>query len=67
MATLVMVLFDTLIWPSPPEPRLLESVAADFDRTRRRLQVVEQRYLDPLADPLPAPRVKSMLALNLCS
>ena len=65
VATLVLVLFDTLIWPSPPEPRLLESIAADFGRTRRRLQVVEQRYLDPLADPLPAPRVKSMLALNL--
>ncbi len=65
VATLVLVLFDTLIWPSPPEPRLLESIAADLGRTRSRLQVVEQRYLDPLADPLPAPRVKSTLALNL--
>jgi hypothetical protein len=26
---------------------------------------VGQRYLDPLADPLPAPRVKSTLAPNL--
>ncbi len=65
VATLVLVLFDTLIWPSPPEPRLLESIAADFDRTRSRLQLVGQRYLDPLADPLPAPRVKSTLAPNL--
>jgi hypothetical protein len=65
VATLVMVLFDTLIWPSPPEPRLLASIAADFDRTRRRLQLVGQRYLDPFADPLPAPHVKSTLAPNL--
>ncbi len=65
LATLVMVLFDTLIWPSPPEPRLLESIAADFDRTRRRLELVGQRYLDPFADPLPAPLVKSTLAPNL--
>ena len=65
VATLVMVLFDTLIWPSPPEPRLLESLAADFGRMRSRLQLVGQRYLDPLADPLTAPRVKSTLAPNL--
>jgi hypothetical protein len=65
VATLVMVLFDTLIWPSPPEPRLLESIAGDFGRTRSRLQLVGQRYLDPFADPLPAPRVKSTLAPNL--
>ncbi len=65
VATLVMVLFDTLIWPSPPEPRLLESIAADFGRTRNRLQLVGQRYLDPLAAPLPAPRVKSTQAPNL--
>ncbi len=65
VATLVMVLFDTLIWPSSPEPRLLESIAADFNRTRNRLRLVGQRYLDPSADPLPAPRVKSTLAPNL--
>ncbi len=65
IATLVMVLFDTLIWPSPPEPRLLESIAADFSSTRSRLQLVGQRYLDPFADPLPAPRAKSTLAPNL--
>ena len=65
VATLVMVIFDTLIWPSPPEPRLLESIGADFNRTRGRLQLVGQRYLDPFADPLPAPRVKSTLAPNL--
>jgi uncharacterized membrane protein YccC len=65
VATLVMVLFDTLIWPSPPEPRLLESIAGDFGRTRSRLQLVGQRYLDPFADPLSAPRAKSSLAPNL--
>jgi hypothetical protein len=65
VATLVMVIFDTLIWPSPPEPKLLESIAADVNRTRSRLQLVGRRYLDPFADPLPAPRVKSTLAPNL--
>ena len=39
-ATLVMVAIDTLIWPSPPEPRLLESLAAEFERSRRRLEMV---------------------------
>jgi uncharacterized membrane protein YccC len=65
VATLVMVAFDTLIWPSPPEPRLLESIAADFERTRRRFKLVGQRYLDPFAPPLPAPQVTSMLPRNL--
>jgi uncharacterized membrane protein YccC len=65
VAKLVMVAFDTLIWPSPPEPRLLESIAADFERIRGRLELVGQRYLDPFADPLPAPQVTSMLARNL--
>src|SRR5262249_29122250 len=32
-ATLVMVAVDTWIWPSPAEPRLLESVAADLERS----------------------------------
>ena len=65
VATLVIALFDTLIWPSPPEPRLLESLAADFNRTGTRLQLVGQRYLEPSAEPLPAPQVKSTLAPNL--
>jgi uncharacterized membrane protein YccC len=65
VATLVMVVFDTLIWPSPPGPRLLESIAADFERTRARFQLVGQRYLDPFAPPLPAPQLESMLARNL--
>ncbi len=60
-----MVAFDTLIWPSPPEPRLFESVAADLERSRGRLADVGQRYLDPLAAPLPAPHITSMLARNL--
>src|SRR6202040_787241 len=51
IATLVMVLFDTLIWPSPPEPRLLESIATDLERTRGRLELVGQHYLDPYAAP----------------
>jgi uncharacterized membrane protein YccC len=65
VATLVMVAFDTLIWPSPPEPRLLESIAADLERARGRLAEVGQRYLDPFAAPLPAPQITSMLARNL--
>jgi hypothetical protein len=35
IATLVMVALDTSIWPSPPEPRLLESVATAFERPPR--------------------------------
>jgi uncharacterized membrane protein YccC len=65
VATLVMVVIDTLIWPSPPEPRLLTSIAADLERTRGRLELVGQRYLDPFAAPLPTPQVASMLARNL--
>jgi uncharacterized membrane protein YccC len=65
VATLVMVVIDTLIWPSPPEPRLLESVAADLERSRARLELVGHRYLDPSSAPLPAPVVTSMLARNL--
>ena len=65
VATLVMVVIDTFIWPSPPEPRLLESLATDFESTRRRLWLVGQRYLDPSAVSLPSARVRSMLAGNL--
>ena len=65
VAALVMTVFDTLIWPSPPEPRLLESLAADLERTRSRLSLAGQRYLDPLADPLPPLQIKSMLARSL--
>jgi len=65
VATLVMVVFDTLIWPSPPEPRLLESIAADLNRTRKRFEFVGERYLDPFAAPLPSPRVASTMATNL--
>jgi len=64
VATLVMVAFDTLIWPSPPEPRLLEFVAADLERARGRLENVGRCYLDPFAH-LPTPRLTSMLARNL--
>jgi len=39
VATLVMVALDTYIWPSPPEPRLLESIAADLTLTRRRFEL----------------------------
>ena len=65
VATLVMVVFDTLIWPSPAEPRLLEAIAADLERIRIRFRLVGRRYLDPFADPLPAPQVTSILARNL--
>jgi multidrug resistance protein MdtO len=64
-ATLVMVVVDTLIWPSPPEPKLLESVAADLEHSRRRLQMVGTRYLDLAAAPLPATEVVSRLAPHL--
>jgi uncharacterized membrane protein YccC len=65
IATLVMVALDTSIWPSPPEPRLLESIAKDFERTRERLGLVGRRYLEPVAAPLPPPNVTSTLAPNL--
>ncbi len=65
VATLVMVVVDTLIWPSPPEPRLLESLATNLDHTRRRFEVVGRRYLDPFGAPLPPPRIESTLTLNL--
>ena len=65
VATLVMVVFDTLIWPSPAEPRLLESIASDLERVRGRFRLVGKRYLDPFADPLPAPQITSILARNL--
>jgi uncharacterized membrane protein YccC len=66
-ATLVMVVIDTLIWPSPPEPKLLESVAADLERSRRRLQMVGTHYLDQAAAPLPATEVASRLASHLAA
>jgi uncharacterized membrane protein YccC len=65
VATLVMVAFDTIIWPSSPETRLLESIAAGLERTRIRLRVVSHRYLDPSAAPVSPPMVKSTLAPNL--
>jgi hypothetical protein len=65
MATLVMVALDTYVWPSPPEPRLLESIAADLAITRKRLALVGQCYLDPFSAPLPSPLVKSRLAPGL--
>jgi hypothetical protein len=65
VATLVMVVFDTLIWPSPAEPRLLESIAGDLERIRGRFRLVGKRYLDPFADPLPAPQLTSILTRNL--
>src|SRR5262245_41067246 len=64
-ATLVMVAIDTLIWPSPPEPKLLESLAAEFKRSRRRLELVGRHYLDPAAAPLPATEIASRLAPHL--
>jgi uncharacterized membrane protein YccC len=65
IATLVMVTLDTSIWPSPPEPRLLESIAADLERIRARFQLLGQRYLDPFAEPLRVPEITPTLARNL--
>ena len=64
-ATLVLVAIDSWIWPSPPEPRLLESVAVDFERSRRRLEIVGRHYLDPAAAPLPETQIASRLAPHL--
>ena len=65
VATLMMVAIDTFIWPSPLEPKLLESIAADLTHTRRRLALVGRRYLDPFSAPLPAPTAQSRLAPGL--
>jgi len=65
VATLVMMLIDSWLWPSPPQARLIESLAADLERIRRRLKLISEHYLDPLSGPLPAPEVTSMLARNL--
>jgi uncharacterized membrane protein YccC len=65
LATIVMVAFDTYIWPSPPEPKLLESIAADLAFSRRRFASVRRRYLDPFSAPLPMPPVKPRLAPRL--
>jgi uncharacterized membrane protein YccC len=65
VATLVMVAIDTSIWPSSPERRLLESIAADLARTRERFELVGRRYLDPFSSPLSAPLAKSRLTPNL--
>jgi uncharacterized membrane protein YccC len=65
VATLVLVVVDSLIWPSPAEPRLLEFIAADLERTRKRFAAVGRRYLDPFDAPLPPPQIASTLASNL--
>ena len=65
LATIVMVALDTLIWPSPLEPRLLESIAADLTSTRERFASVGRRYLDPVSTPLPPSVAKSRLAPGL--
>jgi uncharacterized membrane protein YccC len=65
VATLVMVALDTAVWPSPPEPRLIESIAVDFEHTRSRLELVGRHYLDPSAASLPPAQVTSKLARNL--
>src|SRR5262249_21376868 len=65
LATIVMVSLDTLIWPSPLEPKLLESIAANLTLTRERFASVGRRYLDPVSTRLPAPSTKSWLAPTL--
>jgi uncharacterized membrane protein YccC len=65
LATIVMVALDTIIWPSPPEPKLLESIATDLTLTRRRFASVGRRYLDPVSTTLPPPLAKSRLAPSL--
>ena len=65
LATIVMVCLDTLIWPSPLEPKLLESIAADLTLTRGRFASVGRRYLDPVSTPIPEPLATSRLAPSL--
>jgi len=65
VATLVMVIIDTWLWPSPPEPRLLGSIAADLEGTRTRLRAVGQHLLVPGAEPLPSLVLSSRLAPKL--
>lgn len=64
-ATLVMVAVDTWIWPSHALPRLLESIATDLERTRKRLQLVAKCYIDTAAASVPAIQVASRLAPHL--
>ena len=65
VATLVMVVIDTWIWPSPPEPHLLESMATDLEGTRTRLRAVGERLVDPRAAPLPPQVISARLAPKL--
>jgi len=65
VATLVMVVIDTWIWPSPPEPHLLESIATDLESTRTRLRAVGRHLLDPRAEPLSSPVISARLAPKL--
>jgi uncharacterized membrane protein YccC len=65
VATIVMVVIDTLIWPSLPEPRLLESIAGDLEQIRERLKVVGEHYLDPSNGNWSRSRVPTILARNL--
>jgi uncharacterized membrane protein YccC len=64
-ATLVMVALDTYIWPSSPEQRLLETLGADLENARKRLQLVSQHYLDSPSPPLPAAVIKATLMPSL--
>jgi uncharacterized membrane protein YccC len=64
-ATLVLVAVDSWIWPSPAEPRLLESVAADLERSRTRLEMVGRYYLAPAGAPVAATEIASRLAPHL--
>lgn len=65
VATLVMVALDTYVWPSPPEPKLLESIAEGLESTRKRFESVGRRFLDASLPPLPPIPVKSRLAPTL--
>ncbi|MGH7908130.1 MAG: FUSC family protein [Candidatus Binataceae bacterium] len=43
----IIVAFDMILWPDPADAALLRSLAAGFERKRRRLPIVVQAYLDP--------------------
>ena len=65
VAFLVLMLFDTVLWPEPAEAALLESMAAGVARTRQRLAQVGRGYYADDGAELPEPRTVSRLPSHL--
>ncbi len=47
LAFATVAVFDSWLWPNPAEAILLESLAEDLERTRRRMIAVADAYLAP--------------------